>query len=179
VQHIPLDLGALIREMSEVYASQAEQAGLSFEMELPTEATVIDGDAAQIRLAVGNLLSNAIKFSHPGGAINVTLEADAGWTELSVWDDGIGISAEDLPNLFNRFHRGRNASAHPGSGLGLAIVRAIMKRHGGRVSAENGSPGTCFVLTWPSAHGAGRAIAPASDGGSPRPEPRRWGPTTT
>jgi len=136
--------------MSELYASQAEQAGLSFEMELPEEAVRISGDAAQIRRALGNLLSNAIKFSQPGGSIDVTLEADAIWTKLSVRDTGIGIPAEDMPKLFTRFHRGCNASARPGSGLGLAIVKAIMKRHGGQMSAENRSPGACFSLSWPS-----------------------------
>ncbi len=152
VPQMPLVLGPLVQEMSEVYASQAEQAGLSFEMELPREAVMISGDAAQIRRALGNLLSNAIKFSHPGGSISVTLETDAVWTKLSVQDTGIGIPAEDIPKLFSRFHRARNASGIPGSGLGLAIVKAIMNRHNGQMSVENRPPGVCFSLAWPTLH---------------------------
>ncbi len=152
VPQMPLDLGPLVQEMSEVHASQAEQAGLSFEMELPREAVMISGDAAQIRRALGNLLNNAIKFSHPGGSISVTLETDAAWTKLSVQDTGIGIPAEDIPKLFSRFHRARNASGIPGSGLGLAIVKAIMNRHSGQMSVENRPPGVCFSLAWPTLH---------------------------
>ncbi len=150
VRLAPLDLVPLVQEVSEVYASQAEQAGLSFELTLPGRAVMVRGDGAQIRRALGNLLSNAIKFSGPGGRIDLKLEADSAWTRLSVQDTGIGIPDEDLPKLFSRFHRARNASAHPGSGLGLAIVKAIMNRHGGRVSVENGSPGARFTLEWPT-----------------------------
>jgi two-component system, OmpR family, sensor kinase len=149
----PLELVPLVQEMSEIYASQAEQTGLSFEVELPDGPVNILGNGAQVRRALGNLLANAIKFSHTGGSIKVVLWMDEGWTRLSVRDTGIGLPPEDMSSLFSRFHRGRNASAHPGSGLGLAIVKAIMDQQGGRVSAENLSPGACFTLSWPSTVG--------------------------
>jgi signal transduction histidine kinase len=69
---------------------------------------------------------------------------------LSVSDTGIGIPAEDLPQLFNRFHRGRNATLNTGSGLGLAIVKAILQPQGRRVIAENTNPGARFTFEWPS-----------------------------
>ncbi|MEP7359890.1 MAG: sensor histidine kinase, partial [Anaerolineales bacterium] len=62
---------------------------------------------------------------------------------------GLGIPPDDLPHLFNRFHRGRNAAAYPGSGLGLAIVRAILAQHNGTVQVESTAGGTIFSLTLP------------------------------
>jgi signal transduction histidine kinase len=66
-----------------------------------------------------------------------------------VEDSGIGIPEEDLPELFSRFHRGRNVSAYPGNGLGLAIVRAIAEVHGGQVAVENTTQGARFILRLP------------------------------
>jgi signal transduction histidine kinase len=68
---------------------------------------------------------------------------------LWVEDTGIGIPPDELPCLFQRFHRGRNASAYPGSGLGLAIVKAIAERHGGQVGVESTESGTRFSLWLP------------------------------
>jgi two-component system, OmpR family, phosphate regulon sensor histidine kinase PhoR len=70
---------------------------------------------------------------------------------FEVTDTGIGIPPDDLPQLFSRFHRARNAAAYSGSGLGLAIVKAIMIRHGGNVSAQNTASGARFTLRWPRA----------------------------
>jgi signal transduction histidine kinase len=68
---------------------------------------------------------------------------------LKVEDTGIGIPVEDLPELFQRFHRGLNASAYPGSGLGLAIVKRVVERHGGRVAVESPGAGACFTVWLP------------------------------
>ena len=90
------------------------------------------------------------KVSGSEGAVNVRLRQAGQWIELCVEDTGIGIPADDLPQLFSRFHRGRNATAYPGSGLGLAIVKALVVSHGGQVWAENTSPGTRFCLRFPT-----------------------------
>jgi signal transduction histidine kinase len=70
---------------------------------------------------------------------------------LSVSDDGIGIPAEDMQHLFERFHRGRNASSYPGNGLGLAIVKAIVEEHAGQVEAKSAGPGqgSTFIIRLP------------------------------
>ena len=108
------------------------------------------GDESQVRRALANLLDNADKFTPAGGTIRVGLASNGTLVEVSVADSGIGIPPEDLPNLFSRFRRGRNASAFPGSGLGLAIVKAIMEYHEGQVLARSLDPGTVFTLSWPS-----------------------------
>ncbi len=147
--HAPVALVPLVREMSELYASRAEQAGLTFDLALPEMPITVQGDEQQLRRALGNLLDNSIKFTPEGGAVSVGLRRERGWAELWVEDTGIGIPADDLPHIFSRFHRGRNAAAYPGSGLGLAIVRAIGEGHGGAAAAESTESGARFTLRLP------------------------------
>jgi signal transduction histidine kinase len=149
-EYASLDLVALVQETSEPYASQAEQAGLSFWLNLPAEAVTLWGDEARLGLALGNLLDNALKFTPDGGTVSVSVHQQNGWAELQVENTGIGIPVEDLPHLFSRFHRGCNAAAYPGSGLGLAIVKAIVEGHGGQVMVENTAQGARFSLRLPT-----------------------------
>ncbi len=146
-----VDVAESLRQRGEALASQAEQAGLMLEVEAHVGAAFIRGDGLRVERAIDNLVDNACKFTPTGGTVTVYLGQADGKVLLSVRDTGIGIPVEDLPQLFNRFHRGRNATAYPGSGLGLAIVKAIMDQQGGHVSAENTSTGACFTLTWPTA----------------------------
>jgi len=149
VLHEPLDLTALVRRVSEVYASRAQQAGITFAPNLPEMPVTVSGNADQLGRAVGNLLDNALKFTPAGGSVTVGLRQGGGEVELWVQDSGIGIPEEDLPLLFERFHRGRNAAAYQGSGLGLAIVKAIVKAHGGRVRGEKVEQGSRFIMWLP------------------------------
>ena len=149
VAHESVDAVALIREVAELYASQAEQAGLDFALAVSPQPVTLCGDAGQLRQAVGNLLDNAVKFTPAGGKVQVALQLKAGWITVTVTDDGSGIPEADLPHLFSRFYRGRNATARPGNGLGLAIVQAIAAAHGGTVGAENIHPGARFTLRLP------------------------------
>ncbi|MEZ4667960.1 MAG: HAMP domain-containing sensor histidine kinase [Anaerolineae bacterium] len=145
-----VDVTVLIREVSEVYASRAEQMGLLFEFDVPDMPVVVSANEAQLRRVVGNLLDNAVKFTPENGKVCIGLARQGTQVNLWVQDNGIGIPAEDLPLLFNRFRRGRNAAAYPGSGLGLAIIKAIVERHGGQISAEPLTQGTRFLLQLPA-----------------------------
>lgn len=142
----PLDLSALARESADAFASRAEQAGVRLELEVPEDEVLVGGDRTQLANALGNLLDNALKFTPAGGFVRVGLAADDEVAELTVTDSGIGIPEADMPALFSRFHRGRNAAGYPGSGLGLAIVKAIAEAHGGRVVARSGAEGTRVVM---------------------------------
>jgi signal transduction histidine kinase len=161
-RHLPLDLAALARELSEGYGAQAEQAGVEFTLALPDQAMPIRSDENQVRRALGNLIDNAIKYTPAGGVVELRVSGDAAQVRATISDTGIGIPADDLPQLFSRFHRGRNTAGYTGSGLGLAIVKAIMARHDGEVAARNTGTGACFTLVWPRDRGADDPYA--SDG---------------
>jgi two-component system sensor histidine kinase BaeS len=146
----PLDQVALVREVSELYASRADQAGLAFTLSLPSDPVTVHGDRTRLRQVLENLLDNAIKFTPEGGSVAVGIGRHGDEAELWIEDTGIGIPADDLPGLFGRFHRACNATGYPGSGLGLAIVKAIVENHGGRIQAESTlGEGTRLSLTLP------------------------------
>ncbi|HTP08812.1 MAG TPA: HAMP domain-containing sensor histidine kinase [Anaerolineae bacterium] len=148
---VTVNLSDLLRDLSEPYASQADQAGLTLSLELPQDPIELRGDPAQLRRAIDNLIDNAIKFTPEGGTITIGLQKTAGAIELCVQDTGIGIPEDDLSQLFSRFHRGRNVVNYPGNGLGLAIVKAIVEVHGGSVHVANTLPGARFCLAFPEA----------------------------
>jgi two-component system, OmpR family, sensor histidine kinase MprB len=113
--------------------------GLTITSEL--EPTLVHGEGERIARAVQNLLDNACKWSPEGGTIEVALRDGT----LSVRDHGPGFHEEDLPFVFDRFHRAKDARSKPGSGLGLAIVRQAAEAHGGYVEASN-APGGGALL---------------------------------
>jgi signal transduction histidine kinase len=145
------DVVALAREVSEIYASRAEQLNVQYQFDVPNMPVMLVANEVQIRRALCNLLDNAIKFTPENGVITVGVRAKRDCVELWVNDTGVGIPPEDLPHLFSRFHRGRNAAAFPGNGLGLAITRAIVEGHHGHVHVESVPGRTCFALTLPLA----------------------------
>ena len=147
-EHGDVDLSALLSELAERYASRAEQAGLDFDFEAP-EGVRLRGSPGQLQRAVTNVLDNALKFTPAGGRVALTLLVDADAARVSVHDTGTGIAPEDLPRLFERFQRVRNAAGFAGSGLGLAIVQAIMEQHGGHARVASAPGATTFELSWP------------------------------
>jgi signal transduction histidine kinase len=141
-----VDLAQLLEDLAEGYASRAEQAELDFNLEIGRTPIIIEGDVEQLRFMIQNLLDNAIKFTPAGGRVDVKLTQSEEEVKLSISDTGIGIPEKDVPQLFSRFHRGRNASAYPGSGLGLAIVKTIADQHGASIEVERKATGTFFKV---------------------------------
>jgi signal transduction histidine kinase len=136
--------------MSEQFASRAEQAERVFTVRIPDEILHVQGNETQLRQVLINLLENALKFTPANGTISLELERIQNQIKVTVSDSGIGIPAEDLPQLFERFHRARNVSQYPGNGLGLAIVKAIVNLHHGDVvvRSEEGQ-GTVIEVSLP------------------------------
>jgi signal transduction histidine kinase len=127
----------------------ADKHRLHFEAALPS--LVGTWDAGRLERVLGNLLSNAIKYSPTGGEIAVSLSLSGTWAELAVADHGLGIPAQDLPHIFERFHRAGNVVGRiPGSGLGLAGTRDIVQQHGGTIHVESvEGQGSRFVVRLP------------------------------
>jgi signal transduction histidine kinase len=146
----PVDYSQLVREVSEQFASRAEQTEHEFEVNQFEENVSVMGNSEQLRQVIINLLENALKFTPAKGRISVAFEVDENEVKLTIKDTGIGIPAEDLPHLFERFHRGRNASNYAGNGLGLAIVKAIITAHGGNIAVQSQPEnGTQMIVSIP------------------------------
>jgi two-component system, OmpR family, sensor histidine kinase MprB len=105
--------------------------------ELHGQPCLVSAAPARLDRAIANLLDNAVKWGPPGGPVEVFVREG----RLDVRDHGPGINPEDLPHVFDRFYRARDARGLPGSGLGLAIVRQVADTHGGSVRAANDSEG--------------------------------------
>jgi two-component system, OmpR family, sensor histidine kinase MprB len=112
------------------------------------------GSRERLMRAINNLLDNAAKFSPPGSTVRVRLRSG----ELTVDDEGPGVAADELPHIFDRFFRARDASPYQGSGLGLAIVRQVVHAHGGEVSARPGAGGGLEVAVRFQEEPAGFAV---------------------
>jgi len=124
----------------------------SLRLTVPESLPEMVGDAERIEQVLINILSNAVKYTPDGGEIEVSAEHRDGFTAVSIQDNGIGIPAEDLPRLFERFYRVEKArtSEMGGTGLGLAIAKEIIAAHGGsiNISSEVGK-GTLVTITLP------------------------------
>ncbi|MEM7116001.1 MAG: HAMP domain-containing sensor histidine kinase [Chloroflexota bacterium] len=145
----PIDLTTLLYKSGERYASRAEQQGSLFVWQETAVPITILGNETQIRQAIDNVLDNSLKFTPADGEIRLGVRREGEWAVVEVLDTGIGIPKADQPQLFNRFHRGRNTVVYPGSGLGLAIVKAIVEGHNGRLQIS--SPGVdqgCHVTIY-------------------------------
>jgi two-component system sensor histidine kinase MprB len=117
------------------------RAGDQLEFSAVLEPTLVRGEPGRIQRAISNLVDNAIKWSPPGAAVELRLAGG----ELTVRDHGPGFADADLPHVFERFYRARDARGMPGSGLGLAIVRQAAEAHGGAASAANAPGGGAFL----------------------------------
>ncbi|MGE0300092.1 MAG: GAF domain-containing protein, partial [Pseudonocardia sp.] len=147
----PVDLPALTAELASVFRSAIERAGLTFTVDAtaPTEPVHVDRDMWE--KVVLNLLSNALKFTFEGG-IAVTMREEGRAAVLTVTDTGTGIPTDELPHLFERFHRIPRVRSRSGegSGIGLAMVRELVGLHGGSVSVTSTEgAGTTFTVTVP------------------------------
>jgi PAS domain S-box-containing protein len=150
----PTDLATLTRGVASFFDSAAKAAGLEFLVDcvLPDEPAWVDRDMWE--KIVSNLLSNALKFTLKG-AIRVRLRASNDALLLEVEDTGVGIPEAELPRIFERFHRVKEARARSqeGSGIGLALVSSLVRLHGGSMSVRSTEGvGTTFTVSIPRGH---------------------------
>jgi signal transduction histidine kinase len=120
-------------------AGAAAKRGIALRLHLPDQPVRIRHDPQRIGQVVQNLVLNAIKFTGRNGSVDVSLESADNGARIAVVDTGVGIDAEELPHIFERFYRGSqaNEARGSGSGLGLAIVHSIVDMHGGSIEVES------------------------------------------
>jgi signal transduction histidine kinase len=137
----------------ETVRPSADAKQINIGLENDPNLPAISADPARVQQIVWNLLSNAVKFTPKGGSIVVKVSRNTRDLRIAVRDSGEGISADFLPQVFNRFSQadGSKTRAHGGLGLGLALVRQLVELHGGTVSAESGGlgKGSTFAVTFP------------------------------
>jgi signal transduction histidine kinase len=144
----------IIERVTSALQLQANQKHIQLSVELSKDMpNAVEADQALLHQAVYNLVENALKYTPDNGRVTVrTSSTKSGFLIFSVEDSGIGIPADDLPRLFEKFYRGkqREARAQHGSGLGLAIVHSIAESHGGRVWVDSEvGKGSTFHLQIP------------------------------
>jgi signal transduction histidine kinase len=135
----PDDLRAAVEDAVEQAEGIARKRGVALTLDLPDQPVRIRHDPQRIGQVVANLVLNAIKFTSRGGSVDVRLVPAESGARIDVVDTGVGIDADELPHIFERFYRGAQAgeARGSGSGLGLAIVRSIVDMHGGTIEVES------------------------------------------
>lgn len=149
----PLDLHRLCHQLVE--EARTQQPDSLCELQLDYSAGAGEGlyDEKLLRHIFSNLLSNAVKYSPLGGLVRFTVSIDQGMTVMEVADEGIGIPEDELPHLFESFHRASNVGTIQGTGLGLAIVRNAVDIHRGSIDVHSSAgSGTTFIVRLPARH---------------------------
>jgi signal transduction histidine kinase len=150
-----LDLRPVIEEAVNTVRPAAKTKNIQLRAILDSEPVVVSGDELRLREILWNLLSNSIKFTPEKGTVDIILRRNGSHAQIKVIDSGLGISAEFLPHVFDRFSQADETASrsHDGLGIGLTIVRHLAELHRGTVEAESGGEGTgtTFNVTLPLA----------------------------
>lgn len=149
----PVDIASIINAAIDSVQLAADSKDIELEVTLDPTARHILGDASRLQQVVWNLLSNAIKFTPSGGRVAVRLKRTNREAQIQVTDSGVGIHADFLPHIFDRFRQadGTTTRRHGGLGLGLSIVRHLVELHGGTAQAFSAgdAQGTTFTISLP------------------------------
>jgi len=150
----PFSLAELVQDVAQKFELKAGQKHIRLDTDIPRSAPFVSGDIALIERALANLIENAIKYTPDGGAIRLSLIPGRERIAARVSDSGIGIPAEDIPHIFERFYRVEKARGDgpEGTGLGLAIAQRILSLHGSPIDVESQpGAGTTFTFALPVA----------------------------
>jgi len=149
-QHEQVDLAAVLRDAHDLFQPVAEDAGIKLSLDLPEQALQVAGNKTRLQRAISNLIDNALKFSASGSQVHVSAALDGDALRVQIRDEGIGISADDMNHIFERFYRSDQSRSKPGNGLGLSYAMSIIRSHGGdiQVTSSIGS-GSTFTIRIP------------------------------
>lgn len=134
----PTIFAMLVLDALDQATTHAQLKGIDLRHQLEgADECRVQADPALLTRALFNLLENAIKYSPPGSTVTLSVAVAAGWLHCRIQDEGPGIAAHDLPQLFAPYHRLAGAQGSDGLGLGLAMVKTVIERHGGRISCSS------------------------------------------
>lgn len=135
----PVDLGGLLASAIAANESAAERAGVRVDYAAPEKAAWVWGEPARLERAFAGLIDNAVKFSSAGGAVAIGVEAEQSFFHVAIVDQGVGMRAEDIPLALSAFEQidGALTRSREGAGVGLPFARAVIERHGGRITIES------------------------------------------
>jgi signal transduction histidine kinase len=137
LRHDVVPLAETVGDAVELYREVAEEKGVTLTVDAAANVPRIAGDRPRLTQVFANLVDNAIKYTDPPGRVAVTVRPSEDGVEVEVADTGTGISAQDLPRIWERLYRGDESRSQRGLGIGLSLVRAIVEAHGGRVKVES------------------------------------------
>jgi histidine kinase len=139
----PLALRDLVAATAERLRPQFDEKGVELAISVPTDLVPVLGDEDRLNQVLTNLLGNALQYTPSGGRVDVGATRHGRAVRVSVRDNGIGVSAEHLPRLFDRFYRAEDSRSRAGggSGIGLTIARHLVQAHGGEIGAHSEGPG--------------------------------------
>lgn len=161
-QRVALD--ELLSRIVQQYTPEAQSSGISLELDLPDELdglSVVEGDPVALERIVMNLIQNALKFASASERVMVRSFRQSGYVVIAVADTGPGIAAEELPTIFDKYHRARTVQSCEGAGLGLFIAKTFVEAHGGRIAVDSTlGVGSCFsvFLPAPTEHDDGQGV---------------------
>jgi signal transduction histidine kinase len=145
-----VNVNLAVEETLSLLNHEAAQRGIAIEQQLGTAPVRAVVNESELRLAVLNLAQNAFHAMPEGGVVQVTTARSDGWIQVVVEDDGVGISDNILPHIFEPFFSRRATDTNTGAGLGLAISQANIQRHGGHIDVANrAGGGTRFTISLP------------------------------
>jgi signal transduction histidine kinase len=149
----PVDVSRLLETAAKRMQFQFDEKRVILNLSLPHDPILVLADEDRALQILTNLLGNALQYTPPNGTVTVTIEREKSFAKFSIRDTGIGIPAEYLAHIFDRFYRvdKSRSRVHGGSGIGLTIARHLVEAHGGRIWAESAgeNKGSVFIFTLP------------------------------
>jgi two-component system OmpR family sensor kinase len=148
----PLELPKILAEVGDQVRLLAENHGVSLDYGV-MEPAVIQGDGEHFKRLLLNLMDNAIKYTPPGGRVTLSLRCEEKWAHVTVSDTGLGLTADEQAQIFNRFYRAAAARSQGGggAGLGLSIAQSIAAAHGGKIEVASApGQGSTFTISLPA-----------------------------
>jgi signal transduction histidine kinase len=146
----PLAVGTLMTTLVSRLGRQFEDKGVSLRADVPADLPPVLGDEDRLGQVLLNLVGNALQYTPAGGSVVVSARRKDREVQIAVTDTGLGIAAEHLPHVFDRFYRvdKSRSRAAGGSGIGLTIARHLVEAHGGKLRAESAGPGQGSTFTF-------------------------------